>query len=466
MPAIALGTASYKRADNLLPQVRLENVFFEQSPTNLKTGGVLLTRPNLSLFATAGTGPIRGFAWEDDVYFDNSLAVSGNELYRIPPRGGGSAELLGVIPGPGMIDIAFSPDLTMIASGAGLVSTNFHVMHDVTFPDDQAVVSVGYINGYFLAVPAFSHRMYYTDLLTGHFTGTRFISAERYPDDLKRIVITSDEIWAFGSESVEVFVPTGIDTSDSPPFQRVEGRLYKSGTLNAETIVEVDNTVFWVGQSRGSGVAVYRADSVPVVISDPGIAERIARADRNVLKAWACGHMGHSFYVLSMGEQGTWVYDITTQQWHEWSSYGRPQWRAHIGAGAYGGRSIAGDDELGVLWELSDLGVTDGDDPFVQVFTGGVPADSRVANSSISLECAVGQTDSEFSPQISLRHSDDQGRTWIDDDACSLGGRGEFDARVRWERLGLIYPPGRIFEWRVTDPVRLRVSNARVNDPF
>lgn len=458
MPQIPLATYAYRRGDGLFPSIRLQNVYAEKSPTDLKTGSALLTRPNLETFATVGSGPIRCVFWEDDVFDDDALVVSGTSLYRVSEAG--AATLLGTVPGTGAVEIAASPTKAMIANGDALLSTDGATVSAEAFPDSQDIQSVAYINGYFLAVPVDSHRIYYWTLLTGEFDdATRFISAERYPDNIVKIVVTSDEVWAMGSGSVEVFVPTGIDTDENPPFQRVEARLYKKGVLNPRTVVEADNTLYWVGQSKDAGLAVYRGEDVPKAVSNDSISERLTRADPDDLKAWVFGTANHSFYVLAMGAEGTWVYDISTGSWTEWTSFGREQWRAHIGRGCWPGVVLAGDDEDGTLWRLSDTGTTDNGDPIIQVWTAGAPVDRRAINQNVTLECAVGQG----AGTILLNVSDDQGRTWDPMGAERLA-EGQYGARVRWTRLGQMQPPVRIYEWSASDPLRMRISGARVND--
>jgi hypothetical protein len=454
---IPLGTYAYRRGDGLVPSIRLENLYYEESPSNLKDGVALLTRPTLTEFAAADAGGGRAVFWESDVFADDIVAVIGTKLFRVTSAGVKTE--VGSIPNPNpgansdadLVDIAASPTKILIANG-DLLESDGATVTSVTFPDDQGVISVGYIDGYFLAVPLNSHRIYYTDLVTGLFAGDRFISAERYPDDILRIVVTSDEIWAMGRESVEVFVRTGVDTATQPPFQRV---------LNGWTVVEADNSVYWAGTSKDSGPGVYRGDATPKDVSTPAIAERLGKADPLKLKAWTFGMHSHSFYVLEMGDQGTAALDISTGRWTDFASYGREKWRAHTGRGC-GSLVIACDDETGQLWKLED-GTTDDGEPVVQVFTAGAPVAGRMPNASVALECAVGQADG---PKISLRHSDDQGRTWIDEGLKSLGALGDYSARVRWTRLGQMKPPVRVFEWTVSEPVRLRVSAALLNEVF
>lgn len=464
MTQIPLGQYAYRRADGLVPSVRLENVFVERSPTALQTGVAVLTRPMLQPFVNLTAGPIRGVFWEKDVFSDDALIAGASTLYRVNQNAAKTS--VGALAGSGMVEIAGLGEEALIATGGPLKLTDGVTVTDKAFPHDLDVISVGVLNGYFLGVPANSNHLYYTDLTTGDFDEDRYVAAERYPDNLLKIVVTSDEIWAMGSASVEIYVPTGLDSTDNPPFERVAGRLYKKGLVNTASAVKADNTVFWVGPDEQSKLGVWRGDAVPVEISDENIAERLARADPDEIKVWVFGQAKHIFIVVEMGTEGTWVYDVLTQAWLNWTSYGRDQWRAHTGRGCWPGVVLAGDDETGQVWTLSDTATSDDGEPVVQVFTAGVPVEGRPANSNVTLDCAVGQAAITESPVITLRYSDDQGRTWSDPEEQSLGEIGEYDVEPRWTRLGTMNPPVRIFEWTVADPVRMRVNGARINDVF
>lgn len=461
---IAMGQYAYRRADGLLPSVELKNVFFEKVPTNLKDFTALMTRPSLDLYATAGNGPCRCLFRREGALGGDAFSVSGQIMYRI--SNGGGVTGVGAVPGFGSVEMAASADMALIASDGALLQTDGFTVTPMAFPDNQAVRSVGYMNGYFLAVPVDSQRIYYTDLTTGQFEGTRFIAAERYPDNLEKIVVTSDEVVALGKTSTEIFVPTGIDTSEQPPFQRVEGRAYKKGCINRATAVAADNTVYWVGYSEDGGIAFYRLGSVPEVVSEPSLAERLKRADSEDMRAWCFGTPGHSFVVLSLGDQGTWAFDIATGVPFEWKSHFRTGWRAWQGSGVWDGAVLAGDDTDGSIWMLNDDGTDDEGVPIEVVVTAGLPITGRQTNSNVSFDCAVGQVRENEQAWVRLEYSDDQGRTWNDEGLCDLGETGAYLTRARWDRVGTMLPPARIFRLSTTSRVRMRVDACRVNEPY
>ena len=191
------------------------------------------------------------------------------------------------------------------------------------------------------------------------------------------------------------------------------------------------------------------------------------RTENRRIRAWGFSLDGHDYYVLRLGEIETLVYDLSTGQWSEWASPGLPYWRAHIGGnwlglgiGAYANGAtttvVAGDDTLGLLWILEpDQGLDESpredrpDAAFQRAVTGGVPMRMRE-----TAKCnAVYVTMSLGSPAmvgaaITLRTSDDMGRTWLDHGTLTVT-QDDWAQEVAWRALGLIRAPGRIFE--VTD---------------
>ena len=63
-----------------------------------------------------------------------------------------------------------------------------------------------------------------------------------------------------------------------------------------------------------------------------------------------------------------------------------------------------------------------------------------------------------YDPQVMLRLSNDGGKNWISEQWRSAGKLGEYEHRVRWNRLGMARR--RVFEVSVTDPIPWRITGA------
>lgn len=83
MARIPLGRGAYKRTVANIPEVKLENRYFEADPTNLEDQVALLTRPAVRKWLTVGAGPIRGIYSQPGTFEEALFTVSGDDLYMI-----------------------------------------------------------------------------------------------------------------------------------------------------------------------------------------------------------------------------------------------------------------------------------------------------------------------------------------------------------------------------------------------
>lgn len=84
MTRIPLGRGAYKRTVAQVPEVQVQNRYFEADPTNLEDEVALLTRPAMRRWkADVGLGPIRGVYSQPGVFEEALFVASGEELYMI-----------------------------------------------------------------------------------------------------------------------------------------------------------------------------------------------------------------------------------------------------------------------------------------------------------------------------------------------------------------------------------------------
>jgi hypothetical protein len=106
MPNIPLGIGAYNRPYGRLPEIRMENRFFEQNPVGAEKVA-LLSRPGSDLFLEVGDGPIRTMFSQPGVFNGDLFIISGQQLYR--HDGAVTTPITGVISGTGF------PVMTAIA---------------------------------------------------------------------------------------------------------------------------------------------------------------------------------------------------------------------------------------------------------------------------------------------------------------------------------------------------------------
>jgi hypothetical protein len=450
MTSLAYGKGTYRRLAAGLPELRLVNMFVEAAATS-QDGTVLMSRPGLVAANTRGFGPIRGIFYQAGTLGSVALTVSGADLY-------GDSKI-GSIDGAARPSFAASASEVVVTAGATLYRTNLTDIAAVAFPDGAGTIATAYLGGYFLAVRAGSQRFYWSALRNGtSWDGLDYASAESSPDNLLDMMVIGDVLWLLGQSTIEPWALTGDSLL---PFSRIEGRNYQRGVLANGCVASLDNSLFWIGDDH----RVYRSGSAPEGLSDAGIEERIAASTS--VSAFSFEYEGHKFFCVRLDNE-TLAFDVATLEWCEFASFGLPNWRVQC-ATAVEGVALFGDAIDGTVWNMADSAYTDGGSVLQRLFTAFQPVtDGSYTLDVIHLDADFGATPvligQGSDPLVELRSSRDGGRTWSDWRQSNLGKQGQYRARAMWRRFGSFDAPGAIFEIRVTDPVRLRVSAVRANE--
>lgn len=168
-------------------------------------------------------------------------------------------------------------------------------------------------------------------------------------------------------------------------------------------------------------------------------------------RAWGFSLDQHQFYVLSLGTQGTYVFDVLSTQWAQWQTQGFAGWNMENGV-EWNGEVYAGDDSLPILWRMDPDSFLDDDfRPIRRVVTGGIPAEARETMRSGTFVLSAtkeGNIDAEGTPYVQLSISDDGGFTFKDREALKLDAVSPTQD-FSWRGLGTIRAPGRVF--KITD---------------
>lgn len=445
---IPYGARSYRR-DNL-PELRLENMFVEQSPTD-ETGVVLLSRKGLALSATRGTGTIRGVFQQANVFSGDTFVVSGSTLYR-------NATNIGTITGSGPVSFAAGATNELaINAGASIHRYDGATLATVTFPDTANVRKILFHDGLYLALRDATHKWYWSAVLDADtWDALDFASAESKPDTLLDAEVLNDVLWLFGQETIEPWANAG---NADAPYQRIELGLISKGIHSTGALTELDQALHFVGNDN---IAYSLRGGAPERISDHGIEERIAASA--TVSCFAFIDEGHAFLCVRLDSE-TLVYDIATREWTEFSS-GAGNWFARCATKAGDTPMFGGDS--GKVYVLS--GWQDEGNELTRLFTAAVPLEGQpLIVDNLRVHAGVGTTEvlvgQGSAPVIELALSRDAGKTWSDMDPAPLGAMGDYRASPRWRRLGMFDHPGAMFRFRVTDPVPVRVSGVFVNEP-
>lgn len=188
--------------------------------------------------------------------------------------------------------------------------------------------------------------------------------------------------------------------------------------------------------------------------------------DQSRSRAWTFTLDGHTFYVLNLGQEGTYVYDTVTKQWSKFSTDGYGQWNMNNGT-MWGQRIVAGDTLTPQVWELDPTAVQDeGWRDIFHVVTGGLTTRNRVYRSmdAVRLNASIGQIDDVNGATLTLTFSDDQGKTWSDGYVVALT-EGDYSDELAWRSLGSFAAPGRIIQIMDTGGlIRIDGCDAYIDD--
>lgn len=475
MPDIQFGSRAHRRENYRTPYQPLVNLFAEEAPVDPSRQFNLLPTPGLSLFSTLGsTGRCTGIYRNEGVFSGQIFAVCNGDLYRTdlggntPQRIGtvtdglktnGSARIVGLRNGLAVLQGESNSVYLYEGSGVTKITDN-----DL----GNSVKDIAFINQRLLAITT-NDQFAWSELLDyDNFNGLSFATAERSPDNLRAILINNQSVWLMGSETIEVWQ----DRGGSAVFVPLDAVVIDRGLLARDAAVVEDNTIYFVGDDR----IVYRlAGYEPVPISDNFVAERLNRIPQDEVKnisMWAYTQDGHKFIGVRTKCDGTHVYDITTGMWHERETDSRNKKRYRVLKIAQANNQvIACDGEDNKLYKLDPQVYLDGSDYIVRKASAYVPVRQNTVCMAFHVDASRGEAtksdvDSDVEPQIMLRYSDDEGKTWSNERWRSLGRSGEYTRRLRWLQLGRMRRPGRIFEISYSSPNRIAIYGAGINDIY
>ncbi len=350
MSVLNLPVSSAEHRSRPASSARLVNCHAELTPPGAKTP-VLITRgPGIVSWTAVGTGPIKAM-YADVDYVDRTIkrlyVVSGHELYIVTTDG--VPTLIGSIG-----EVPSNVDMAANTVGLCVVNEPRAFTYDGTtfgeIIDDDFVTrgagDVEFLDNYLLFREPNSGRFFGADTgsLTS-FNALQFAIADNNPDDLTGMIADSRQLVTFGAKISEIFENTGVSGF---PFERNINGTIESGCTNGKTIARQDTIVFWLADD----FTVRRLEGItPVRVSTHEVEQSISAATLASAFAFTYEQDGHFFYVLTFDEV-TWVFDITTGEWHERQSYNNANWRISCHA-QFNGLELVGDMDGNKIGYLS-----------------------------------------------------------------------------------------------------------------
>jgi len=445
MPRMQFGTGAFKRTRGDLPELPVINMIAEPSPTE-ETGVVLQSRPGVVESHSYGAEPVDVLFQKDGVISGKLFAVSGGRLF--------GPGLLGHVDGDGPFSIDGYSNAVFVAGGRNLWMFNGGALVSAAFPDDANVIKVLVGASRVIAIRGDTQKFYWSNPLSSVITGLNFASAEGQPDRILDALFIDDILVLFGAETVEFWPNT---QSAELPFQPLEGRVLERGVKATGCATKFNSTFAWV--TNLNQVCITDPDNV---VSFAGLEALIGKS--SAVRLWTFVLEGTECLALRI-DGGTWVFSPRVGRWSQFVLDGLDNWQAQCFAGGVFGSAV---DGKALVWSEghTDLGgvLERRWRAGFPITSGGLIVSNVVARVNVGITPYL--TGDYVEPAIEMRRSLDAGHTWGQWRRVSLGKQGKYRKRVQWTACGMAGHPGFLCEFRVTDPVDVRVSDIVINEPM
>lgn len=418
MPEV-FGPSQYDPANKTANPARLYNLFRE--PNGQRT----LLRSCVGLTEQAATGQ---YFCRDLFDLSGQLyGVFGRNLYRVT---GATVTLVGEV-GTGHVQISRNAErLTVTAGGRYFVWDG----DDLTEPATgafSAFGSVDYLAGRTILTELNGNRLQWSGIDDpATLDGLNFASAESRPDKVLRCIAVGSALMVFGEESTEVWGATG--QGGSAAFALLPGAVVDTGLFGYGTAAKIDGGVFCVGDD---GIAYIVAGTTWKPVSTAAVNAAIEAHAPTRCKYWE--DSGHKFCAIGFSDRPDWVFDLTTQEWHERGEGDGDDgdaWRA-TAACRSGGVWLFGADD-GAIYAGARNGLDAGGPLIRQATTGAIERGGKYFGiSSVLFGASYGEQVMSQAASLVLEVSRD-GATWGEPRAVEVGFNGDFSKRAIFRALG------------------------------
>lgn len=289
-------------------------------------------------------------------------------------------------------------------------------------------------------------------------------------DPIVAILIVHQYLWLIGSLTTEIWVGSG---SADFFFQQVQGAYIDNGCTAPYSASNQDVVTFWLMQNRqGSRIVVQGKGYSVDEISTPYMVNRFKSYATVSDAIGFCFQLDdHAYYALIFptANEG-WLYDLTTGYWNAWGYtdnngvLNRP--RANCCMFAFD-KVFVGDFENGQVLELNSSAFTDAGQPISRIITFPHIIDNgdriRFNQFALSMEPGTDDNPADVNDEfiVSLRWSDDGGKTFGQAVEQSLGSGGELLTQAQWNRLG--QGRDRVFELAWSAPYKTALNGGFVD---
>lgn len=328
---------SYQSRSKSIDLQETVNLYPEKQNPTSKSNTSFIGTPGLSLYTAVNpngnflTTPPRGFytTGTGRIFYVNShylIELLSGGLFIVRSNG--------LTIGSNYVSMCDNGISLLLVDGTSgyifsLVNKTLQQITDPVFPSNPT--SCCYRDGYFIVNQGKTNNFYLSAQGGDGMVWTdanglpQVASKESDSDPIIAVITTPTYLWLFGRRTVELWYSTGQPVENSTtavtfPFQRSDSYTLSTGTISANSIVVNGDEVFWMGSNPSGNDVVWRTNSFsPTRISTHAIEFLIEQLIMTTdVSCWGYQQEGHFFYVMNFPTgRKTYVYDLTTNQWHE-----------------------------------------------------------------------------------------------------------------------------------------------------
>ena len=429
---------SYTLATRQASAQRAVNLYLQSMETPSKASHIMRAVPGLSSFCSLGA-VIRGCIEANG----RAFFVAGSTLYEVSSSGAATSR--GTLnTSTGQVGMAWGTTQLVITDGAdGYVLTLAgNAFGQIVDPDWSGSHRVEYLDGFF-SFQSPGTQQFSVSAIDDATTldALDFASAESAPDNLVAHIVSNQRLFLMGETTTEVWFNAG---GEDFPFSRSNGETIDVGCVAKWSVVKADAGLLWIGRDANGSGMVYRASGGPPQRVSTVAVEEVLQGSTGLAEAVAYVYQDHgqTFYCINApGLASTWVYELSTNAWHERCDIdGVGQFIAHRATHcvfAYG-MHLVGDAD-GNVYRMDSTVNTFAGDPLVCERTSpndALPLRNRKVHTEFVADVLTGEA-LTGDPMVELSWSNDGGATFGSPVMRSAGSLGNRYQRLVWRRLGI-----------------------------
>jgi len=479
MGKVALVTGAYQTKSVIAGAQRCINLFMEKNPETSVFPFTHYPTPGLTLLATAPLGGV----WRGLYSTTNNTlyGVCGSNVYVINSNFG--IQNLGTIQtSTGQVSMVDNGQYVFLVDGTLNSSTNYggytiNMATNTLAPIDNSAGGdqggfygsnqVNYVDGFFVFNRPNTNQWYISLDNSIQIDPVDYASKSGFSDNIVGIGIARRYIYLFGEVTTEVWFNSGNAVF---PFQEMPGSFIQYGCAATNSIAQMDGECYWVAKSPQGQAYICRTQNFSAIqISTFAIDQELQTYST---LSDAIGYTyeinGHFFYVVTFPTANkTWMYDLSNQQWSEWSttdSDGNLNRHLSNCFAFWNNLLVVGDYKSGNLYVLDQNNYTDNGTPITRVrgfYHQEDDMSDRVRYKQFIAEMESGNGNKNQPVNVYLRWSDNRGQSYGNPVGQTMGSEGRYLTSISWWRLGMARD--RVFELSWSEPVKTALSGAFID---